>query len=117
MSKIDDLYDAYNARNDSTIAIIRAANQLIKREDKIIALLKADDSVVTNVSKAICDDIDQCIVDYCPAFCDTLTFGKMIIEYILSHYRMKCDCINISDSELDMTRTLIALYENIEESR
>jgi hypothetical protein len=111
MSKIDDLYDEYNTRNDSYVAKVRAANKLIQREDKIIALLKADDNDVTNVSKAIRDDIYQYTMDFCPSFCDTLTFSNMILEHIISYYTMKCDCMNISDSDLDMCKSLIALYE------
>lgn len=114
MSKIDDLYDAYNTRKDSSAAVRLAAYQLLKREDKIIAILNADGGVVTNASKAIHEDILGYTIDHCPAFCDSLTFGKMIIKYVLSHYKMKYDCENLSDSELDMIKSLIALYENIE---
>jgi uncharacterized protein YlaN (UPF0358 family) len=117
MSKIDDLYDEYNTRNDSYVARVRAANQLIQREDKIIALLKADDNDVTNVSKAIREDIDLYTMDFCPSFCDTLTFSNMILEYIISYYTMKYDCVNMSSSDLDMCKTLIALYEHIKENR
>ena len=117
MSKIDDLYDAYNARNDSTIAIIRAGNQLIQREDKIIALLKADDNDITNVAKAIREDIELYNMDFCPSFCDSLTFSNMILEYILSYYTMRYDCVNLSPSDLDICRTLIALYEYIKENK
>ena len=117
MSKIDELYDEYNARNDSYVARVRAGNQLIQREDKIIALLKADDNDVTNVSKAIRDDIYLYTMDFCPSFCDTLTFSNMILEYVLSYYTMKCDCVNMSSSDLDMCKTLIALYECIKENR
>lgn len=38
MSKIDELYESYNTRNDSYTARIRAAKQLIEREDKIIVI-------------------------------------------------------------------------------
>ena len=117
MSKIDDLYNEYNTRNDSYVARVRAGNQLIQREDKIIALLKADDNDVTNVSKAIREDIDLYTMDFCPSFCDTLTFSNMILEYIISYYTMMCDCVNLSSSDLDMYRKLIALYEYVKEKK
>lgn len=117
MSKIDELYDEYNTRNDSYIASRCAGNELIHREDKIIALLNADDNDATNVSKAIREDIDQYTMDFCPSFCDTLTFSNMILEYIISYYSMRCDCVNLSSSDLDMCKTLIELYEYIKENR
>lgn len=113
MSKIDDLYDRYIAHNDSYIASRCAANHLLCRENKIIALLKADDNNVTNVSKAICEDINQYTIDYCPSFCDTHGFSSMILEYIISHYTTKYNHTHISSSDLDMYKTLITLYENI----
>ena len=117
MSKIDELYEIFNTRNDSYVARIRAGNQLIQREDKIIALLKADDNDFTNVSKAIREDIDLYTMDFCPSFCDTLTFSNMILEYIISYYTMRCDCVNLSSSDLDICKTLIALYEYVKENR
>lgn len=117
MSKIDDLYDEYTTRNDSYVARVRAGNKLIQREDKIIALLKADDNDFTNISKAIREDICLYTMDFCPSFCDTLTFSNMILEYIISYYSMRCDCVNLSPSDLDICKTLIALYEYIKENR
>lgn len=116
MSKIDDLYDEYNTRNDSYVARVRAGNKLIQREDKIIALLKADDNDVTNVSKAIRDDIYLYTMDFCPSSFDSLTFSKMILEYIISYYTMRYDCVNLSPSDLDICKTLIALYEYVKEN-
>lgn len=117
MSKIDELYEMVNTRNDSHVASIRAGNQLIQREDKIIALLKAYDNDVTYISKVIWEDIYQYTMDFCPSFCDSLTFSNMILEYIISYYTMKCDCMNMSSSELDICKTLIALYEYVKENR
>jgi hypothetical protein len=116
MSKIDDLYDEYTTRNDSYVARVRAGNKLIQREDKIIALLKADNNDDTNVSKAIHEDIYLYTMDFCPASCDSLTFSNMILEYIISYYTMRCDCVNLSPSDLDICKTLIVLYEHVKES-